>query len=45
LLSLKTVYGQGWALTLLKFSIIGISYVVLLAMAASVAAVVGFVML
>jgi len=45
LLSLKTVYRQGWALTLIKFSVIGISYVVLLAMVASVAAVVGFVML
>ena len=45
LLSLKTVYRQGWALTLIKFSVIGISYVVLLAMVSSAAAVVGFVML
>jgi len=45
LLSLKTVYRQGWGLTLTKFSIIGISYVVLLAMVTSIAAVVGFVML
>jgi hypothetical protein len=45
LVSLKTVYRQGWPMTLIKFSVIGISYVVLMAMATSVAAVVGFVLL
>jgi hypothetical protein len=45
LVSLKTVYRQGWPMTLAKFSVIGISYVVMMAMATSVAAVVGFVLL
>lgn len=45
LLSLKTVYRQRWIMTLAKFSVIGVSYVVLLAIIASVAAVLGFVLL
>ena len=45
LLSLKTVYRQGWTMTLAKFSVIGISYMVLLVMVTSVAAILGFVLL
>ncbi len=45
LLSLKTVYRQGWKMTLAKFSVIGVSYIVLLTAVASVAAVLGFVLL
>jgi hypothetical protein len=45
LLSLKTVYRQGWAMTFMKFSVIGISYIVLLSIVASSAAVLGFVLL
>jgi hypothetical protein len=45
LLSLKTVYRQRWIMTLAKFSVIGVSYVVLLAIITSVAAVFGFVLL
>jgi len=45
LLSLKTVYRQGWVMTLAKFSVIGISYLVLLIIVTSIAAVLGFVLL
>jgi hypothetical protein len=45
LLSLKTVYRQGWALTFAKFSVIGFSYIALLALAASVVALLSFVLL
>jgi len=45
LLSLKTVYRQSWAMTLIKFCVIGISYVVLLGIVTSFAAVLGFVLL
>jgi hypothetical protein len=45
LLSLKTVYRQSWKMTLAKFSVIGISYVVLLALVASSAAILSFVLL
>lgn len=45
LLSLKAVYRQGWALTLVKFSVIGISYAALLASAAGVVALLSFVLL
>ncbi len=45
LFSLKRVYRQGWTMTLMKFSVIGISYVVLLTLVTSVAAILGFVML
>lgn len=34
LLMQKRVYGQGWPMTLLKYSLLGISYVVLLALGA-----------
>lgn len=44
LLSLKTVYRQSWAMTLMKFSVIGISYMVLLSIVAGSAAVLGFVL-
>jgi hypothetical protein len=45
LISLKRVYRQGWTLTLFKFSLVGISYIVLLALVTSAAAVAGFVLL
>jgi Protein of unknown function (DUF3667) len=45
LISLKTVYRQGWTMTLAKFSLIGISYVVLLSLVTSAAAVAGFILL
>lgn len=45
LISLKRVYRQGWTFTLLKFSLVGVSYVVLLALVTSGAALAGFVML
>ncbi len=45
LISLKRVYQQGWWLTVAKFSCIGISYLVLLALATSVVALISFVLL
>jgi hypothetical protein len=45
LISLKTVYRQGWTLTLMKFSVIGVSYLVLLGVVTSFVAVVSFVLL
>jgi len=45
LISLKTVYRQGWAMTLTKFSLIGISYMVLLIMVTGTAAVLSFLLL
>lgn len=45
LLSLKRVYQQGWKLTIAKYMVIGLSYVVLLALATSVAAITSFVLL
>jgi hypothetical protein len=45
LLSLKRVYQQGWGLTVLKYSCIGISYLVLLTMASAMVALISFVML
>jgi hypothetical protein len=45
LISLKKVYRQGWMLTLAKFSLVGICYMVLLVSVASVAALAGFVLL
>ena len=45
LLSLKTVYRQGWFMTFMKFSLLGVSYLTLLALVTSVAAVAGFVLL
>jgi hypothetical protein len=45
LISLKTVYRQGWALTFAKFSLLGISYMILLVAVTSAAALAGFVLL
>ncbi|MEJ8567096.1 DUF3667 domain-containing protein [Elongatibacter sediminis] len=45
LISLKTVYRQGWILTGLKFSAIGLSYLVLLLSVASGVALLSFVLL
>ena len=45
LVSLKRVYRQGWLLTMGKFSVIGISYIVLLALAASFVALLSFLLL
>lgn len=45
LISLKTVYRQGWVLTFAKFSVIGLSYVFLLAIATGLVAVLSFLML
>jgi len=43
--SLKRVYRQGWSLTILKYSCIGISYVFLLSLATMFVALVSFVLL
>jgi hypothetical protein len=45
LISLKRVYQQGWALTFIKYSCIGISYLTLLLMATAFVALLGFVLL
>jgi hypothetical protein len=45
LISLKTVYRQGWVMTFLKFSVIGVSYVILLSLVSAAAAVAGFILL
>ena len=45
LLSLKRVYQQGWGLTCLKYSCIGISYLLLLTLATSLVALTSFVLL
>jgi hypothetical protein len=45
LISLKTVYRQNWTMTLIKFSLIGISYLVLLVIVTALAAVLSFVLL
>ena len=45
LISLKRVYQQSWAMTFAKFSLIGISYMVLLGFAAGIVALVSFVLL
>ncbi|MEJ2382912.1 MAG: DUF3667 domain-containing protein [Xanthomonadales bacterium] len=44
LLSLKRVYRQGWGMTLLKYSAIGTSYLVLLSFVTVVVAVLSFVL-
>jgi len=44
-ISLKRVYQQGWGLTLLKYSCIGISYLVLLTFATTFVALLSFVLL
>ncbi len=45
LLSMKRVYQQSWAMTLAKYVVIGLSYIILLSLATSVAAVLSFVLL
>ena len=45
LVSLKTVYRQGWFMTLCKFSVIGISYLALLGAVTTTAAILSFVLL
>lgn len=45
LVSLKTVYGQGWFLTVCKYCVIGLSYVVLLTLVTTVVALLGFLLL
>ena len=45
LLMQKRIYGQGWMMTLGKFSLLGVIYLVLLTFAASIAAVRGLVSL
>jgi len=44
-ISLKRVYQQGWGLTILKYSCIGISYMVLLTLATTFVALLSFVLL
>jgi hypothetical protein len=45
LVSLKRVYRQGWFMTLAKYSLIGISYVMLLGFATAFVAVLSFLLL
>ena len=45
LLSLKRVYQQGWTMTLGKYFVISLSYLILLALATSVVALMSFVLL
>ena len=45
LIALKRVYQQGWLLTLGKYFVVGVSYLVLLAFITSVVAVTSFVLL
>ncbi len=45
LISLKRVYQQGWVMTLSKFGLIGISYIVLLGFATAAVALISFVLL
>ncbi len=45
LLSLKRVYRQGWTMTIAKYCAIGITYVVLVALAAGFVALLSFVLL
>jgi hypothetical protein len=45
LISLKKVYRQGWGFTLMKFSLVGVSYLALLTLVTTAAAVAGFVLL
>jgi hypothetical protein len=44
-ISLKRVYQQGWGLTILKYSCIGISYLALLTLATTFVALLSFVLL
>jgi hypothetical protein len=45
LLSLKRVYQQSWTMTLAKYFVICLSYLILLTLATSVVAVMSFVLL
>jgi hypothetical protein len=45
LISLRTVYGQNWILTIFKYGAIGISYFVLLTFVTTVVALLGFLLL
>ena len=45
LLMQKRAYGQGWIMTLLKFCVLGIAYVILLACGATVALVLSLVLM
>jgi hypothetical protein len=45
LLSLKRVYRQGWPMTLAKYSVIGISYIVLLGFTTAFVALLSFLLL
>ncbi len=45
LLSLKRVYMQGWTMTLSKYFVISLSYLILLILTASFAALLSFVLL
>lgn len=45
LVSLKRVYGQGWALTILKYGAIGTSYLFLLSLVTAFVALLSFVLL
>ena len=45
LLSLKRVYQQGWKLTVAKYMVIGLSYMMLLTIATTLAALLSFVLL
>jgi len=45
LISLRTVYRQGWFLTVCKFCVIGISYVVLLTFVTTIVALLSFLLL
>lgn len=45
LVALKRVYRQGWFMTVMKFGLIGISYLVLLSLASAFVALLSFVLL
>jgi hypothetical protein len=45
LISLRTVYRQGWVMTFAKFSVIGVSYLTLLTLVSSIVAILGFILL
>ncbi len=45
LISLRRVYQQGWLMTFSKFSLIGMSYLSLLAVLTSIVAILGFLLL
>ena len=45
LISLKRVYRQGWAMTVAKYSVVGISYLVVLGFATAFVAILSFLLL